>query len=249
MCQLTQQDCRAGCTWQRRYGGLSFKSLAFQKILPEEKYTVITSEDCDFRTSALFLCFCILKHIIPCLRTWWKEILTVNSPVTASKPTWMVCSKSEGRDISGRSFSFFLFAARDKGKFVVVLYGGVLKKIPHPSMQGGWVTCGEGYSLLSPPGKMERRRTFLFFSSGAIGSGLEAWFNDEESRELLFILKGGAGGFSSISTLSDIFSSTHKVLRWKRKETERSTVRRSSCRSNRKAATSLQREPAQWKTD
>lgn len=59
---------------------------------------------------------------------------------------------------------------------------------------------------------MERRRTFLFFSSGAIGSGLEAWFSDEESRELLFILKGGAGGFSSISTLSDIFSNTHNVL-------------------------------------
>lgn len=42
-----------------------------------------------------------------------KAILTVNSPVTASKPTWMVCSKSEGRDISGRSFSFFLFAKGD----------------------------------------------------------------------------------------------------------------------------------------
>lgn len=71
---------------------------------------------------------------------------------------------------------------------------------------------GDGYSLLSPPGKMERRRTFLIFSSGAIGSGLEAGFTDEESLELLFILKGGAGGFSSISTLSDIFSSTHNVL-------------------------------------
>ena len=59
---------------------------------------------------------------------------------------------------------------------------------------------------------MERRRTFLFFSSGAIGSGLDAWFTDEESREPLFILKGGAGGFSSISTLSDIFSGTHNVL-------------------------------------
>lgn len=34
--------------------------------------------------------------------------LTVNSPVTASKPTWMVCSKSDGREISGRSF--FLLA-------------------------------------------------------------------------------------------------------------------------------------------
>lgn len=42
--------------------------------------------------------------------------LTVNSPVTASKPTWMVCSKSEGRDISGRSFSFFLFATAEEQK-------------------------------------------------------------------------------------------------------------------------------------
>ena len=53
----------------------------------------------------------------------------------------------------------------------------------------------------------------MFFSSGAIGSGLEAWFSEAESRELLFILRGGAGGFSSISTLSDIFSSTHWDLR------------------------------------
>lgn len=33
-----------------------------------------------------------------------SHTLTVNSPVTASKPTWMVCSKSDGREISGRSF-------------------------------------------------------------------------------------------------------------------------------------------------
>lgn len=39
-----------------------------------------------------------------------QPLLTVNSPVTASNPTWIVCSKSEGREISGRSFSFFLLA-------------------------------------------------------------------------------------------------------------------------------------------
>ena len=61
----------------------------------------------------------------------------------------------------------------------------------------------------------------MFFSSGAIGSGLEAWFSEAESRELLFILRGGAGGFSSISTLSDIFSSTH----WDLVEGERERVR------------------------
>lgn len=42
--------------------------------------------------------------------------LTVNSPVTASNPTWIVCSKSEGREISGRSFSFFLLARGDNNK-------------------------------------------------------------------------------------------------------------------------------------
>lgn len=159
-----------------------------------------------------------------------KEILTVNSPVTASKPTWMVCSKSEGRDISGRSFSFFLFATGDREKQITNLFvvAGNLKK-KHASVHGRRATCGEGYSLLSPPGKMERRRTFLFFSSGAIGSGLEAWFNDEESRELLFILKGGAGGFSSISTLSDIFSSTHKVLWEREREVNRGSRLESLC--------------------
>lgn len=147
-----------------------------------------------------------------CCEFWtlpdWKnasEILTVNSPVTASKPTWMVCSKSEGRDISGRSFSFFLFAEEHQKRDQITTRPcrrNVTQKAARV----------QRYSLLSPPGKMERRRTFLFFSSGAIGSGLEAWFSDEESRELLFILKGGAGGFSSISTLSDIFSSTQKFL-------------------------------------
>lgn len=42
---------------------------------------------------------------------------TVNSPVTASKPTWMVCSKSEGDEISGLSLSrSFFFPASGKNK-------------------------------------------------------------------------------------------------------------------------------------
>lgn len=60
--------------------------------------------------------------------------------------------------------------------------------------------------LSPPPGKIERSLAFLFFSSGAMGSGLELWLSAEESRLLLFILSGGAGGFSSLSRLSDIFS-------------------------------------------
>lgn len=35
--------------------------------------------------------------------------LTVNSPVTESKPTCIVCSKSEGLEISGRSLSLSFF--------------------------------------------------------------------------------------------------------------------------------------------
>lgn len=59
--------------------------------------------------------------------------------------------------------------------------------------------------LSPPPGKIERSLAFLFFSSGAMGSGLVLWLSTEESRLLLFILSGGAGGFSSFSKLSDIF--------------------------------------------
>lgn len=38
--------------------------------------------------------------------------LTVNSPVCGSKPTWTVCSKFDGGDMIGRSFSFFVFPPR-----------------------------------------------------------------------------------------------------------------------------------------
>lgn len=43
-----------------------------------------------------------------------REKLTVNSPVTASKPTCMVCSKSEGGEISGRSLSRSFFLPPEK---------------------------------------------------------------------------------------------------------------------------------------
>ncbi len=63
--------------------------------------------------------------------------------------------------------------------------------------------------LLSPPGKIDLRRAFLFFSSGAIGSGFELC-TEEGSRELLFILKRGGGGggrwlFFNINTIGHLY--------------------------------------------
>lgn len=124
-----------------------------------------------------------------------------------SRREWCVQSRKAGIFLGVPSPSSYLLKNTKKRTRLQPVHAGGRS----PKRQEGW--RGQCYSLLSPPGKMERRRTFLFFSSGAIGSGLEAWFSDEESRELLFILKGGAGGFSSISTLSDIFSSTQKFLR------------------------------------
>lgn len=51
----------------------------------------------------------------------------------------MVCSKSEGRDISGRSFSFFLFATGDREKQITNLFvvAGNLKKNMHQCMEAG----------------------------------------------------------------------------------------------------------------
>lgn len=49
-------------------------------------------------------------NMIEHIAQYYGQIRTVNSPVTASNPTWMVCSKSEGEEISGLSLSrsFFL---------------------------------------------------------------------------------------------------------------------------------------------
>lgn len=58
-----------------------------------------------------------------CVTNSKQEKLTVNSPVTASKPTCMVCSKSEGGEISGRSLSrsFFLPPEKEQNKDVDVI--------------------------------------------------------------------------------------------------------------------------------
>ena len=67
--------------------------------------------------------------------------------------------------------------------------------------------------LLSPPpvsiDLMDR--SFFFLSSGLGGRGLEPWFKGAGSLLLepimvLVFLMGGAGGLSSTSPLSDIFS-------------------------------------------
>lgn len=69
------------------------------------------------------------------------------------------------------------------------------------------------YSLLSPPPvRMNRiERSFFFLSSGFGGRGLEPWLRGTGSLLLepimvLVFLMGGAGGLSSTSPLSDIFS-------------------------------------------
>lgn len=71
----------------------------------------------------------------------------------------------------------------------------------------------EQYSLLSPPPvRMNRiERSFFFLSSGFGGRGLEPWLRGagsllQEAIMVLVFLMGGAGGLSSTSPLSDIFS-------------------------------------------
>jgi len=67
------------------------------------------------------VCVCVCVCVCEMSQTQKRadvEVLTVNSPVTESKPTWMVCSKSEGEEISGLSLSrsFFLPPAGEKGQ-------------------------------------------------------------------------------------------------------------------------------------
>lgn len=53
--------------------------------------------------------------------------LTVNSPVTESKPTCMVCSKSEGLEISGRSLSLSFFLPSTERMAVVRRFWSLAK--------------------------------------------------------------------------------------------------------------------------
>lgn len=77
---------------------------------------------------------------------------------------------------------------------------------------GHWVWC-LWHSLLSPPPVRMKRmeRSFFFLSSGLGGRGLELWLRGvgslmEEPIMVLVFRMGGAGGLSSTSPLSDIFS-------------------------------------------
>lgn len=129
--------------------------------------------------------------------------LTVNSPVTASKPTCMVCSKSEGGEISGLSLSLSFFLPPeskhmlddDETRITSTARSGTQKWAVRP---------------FSDTEKMEKILLRGVFSSGTEGRGLELWLADSESlpelvlKMVLLILTGGAGGLSSASPLSHI---------------------------------------------
>lgn len=76
------------------------------------------------------LCKCVFKLTVKCQKAGVigrerekKSVsankLTVNSPVTASKPTCMVCSKSEGGEISGRSLSRSFFRPPERNQTLI----------------------------------------------------------------------------------------------------------------------------------
>lgn len=90
---------------------------------------------------------------------------TVNSPVTASNPTWMVCSKSEGEEISGLSLSRSFFRPpAGKGQCA-----------GHPRKHEGFYTRGHVRAGVPPfsEANMEMILFLGFFSSGTDGSGRE----------------------------------------------------------------------------
>lgn len=136
----------------------------------------------------------------------------MNSPVTASKPTWMVCSKSEGEEISGRSLSrsFFLPPAGERSRVINAMQRLVIFFFL--------------FSFKSPfsEANMEMILFLDFLSSGTDGSGRELWLADCESLgppPWLLILTGGAGGLSSHTPLSHIYTQVHlrpRRRRWQR---------------------------------
>lgn len=111
-----------------------------------------------------------------CSGTWWRLDTghqgqtrvgkrTVNSPVTASNPTWMVCSKSDGEEISGRSLSrsFFLPPA-----------GSKVNSHQHITLQAIYQHGATGRTPAPFSGANIEMILFLdFFSSGTDGSGRE----------------------------------------------------------------------------
>lgn len=112
----------------------------------------------------------------------------------------MVCSKSEGEEISGLSLSrSFFFPPAGEVKGQRVCHGS--RRFKH--------------APLLPPfseAKMEMILFLDFLSSGTDGSGRELWIADCESfgpPPWLLILTGGAGGLSSHTMLSHIYTGVH----------------------------------------
>lgn len=138
--------------------------------------------------------------------------LTVNSPVTASKPTWMVCSKSDGDEISGLSLSlsFFLPPVGQRSSCFFFLH-------EHTQLQKRFLSTQP-----SPfsEANIEMILFLDFLSSGTDGSGRELWLADWASLAppWLLILTGGAGGLSSHTPLSHIYTHVH-LKRHKRTHT------------------------------
>lgn len=160
------------------------------------------------------VCKCVFKLIVKCQKAGVtgrerlkKSVsmnkLTVNSPVTASKPTCMVCSKSEGGEISGRSLSRSFFRPPERNQNLIRF----TQRQKNDFIQ---FPTKLFLSPFSAPEKIEMILLRGFLSSGTDGRGLELWLAESESllepvlKMVLLILTGGAGGLSSGSPLSHI---------------------------------------------
>lgn len=123
----------------------------------------------------------------------------------------MVCSKSEGGEISGRSLSLSFFLPPERNQNLVDYTNTQLNLLCIFKKAYLDVCIFEpSISPFSAPEKIEMILLRGFLSSGTEGSGLELWLAESESlpepvlKMVLLILTGGAGGLSSGSPLSHI---------------------------------------------